>query len=76
MEVIAMLEFARRENSGIEYLNQRIRRFILGRSLQRPIVDLMALQNSWIFDQIEDIMNGLWSSEGEPEASEPLTQMQ
>ena len=63
-DVEVLARFTKLENIKIEYRNQRIRRFVVGRSNQRKVVDLRSLNIFWVNDQLEDIALGAFGSIG------------
>jgi hypothetical protein len=62
MDLVPIAIFARNEQLQIEYRHQRMRRFAVGRSLQRRVVDVAGLNIFWITDCLEIDEKGLWGA--------------
>ena len=61
MDMVPPALFARNEAVQIEYLHQRIRRFVHGRSLQARKVDVCGLNAWWISDRAEAQQRSWWA---------------
>ena len=61
---------AREETLRIERMHARLRRYLLGRSVQCRCVDIDALNHHWVSTLLNEFSKGLWSKG--PKSSQPM----